>query len=196
DVHPADIAEIISELDLEDATYLIKLLDSVKTSEALMELDEEMRERIFENLSPKEIAEALEEMDTDDAADIISELSEERQQSVIAEIIDEEHADNIVALLRHDEDSAGGLMATERVKVNENWSVTGCMTEMRNQAEHVTRVHSIYVVDDKNKLKGRLSLKDLLTASKNANISDVYIPQVDYVNVHTPADEVGRIMQK
>ncbi len=196
DVHPADIAEIISELDLDEATYIIKLLDSEKTSEALMELDEEVRERILENLSPKEIAEELEEMDTDDAADIISELSEERQQSVIAEIIDEEHADNIVELLRYDEDSAGGLMAKELVKVNENWSVTGCMTEMRAQAENVTRVHSIYVVDDKNKLKGRLSLKDLLTASKSANISDVYIPQVDYVNVHTPADEVGRIMQK
>lgn len=196
DVHPADIAEIISELDLDEATYIIKLLDSVKTSEALMELDEGVRERILENLSPKEIAGELEEMDTDDAADIISELSEERQQSVIAEIIDEEHADNIVELLRYDEDSAGGLMAKELVKVNENWSVTGCMTEMRAQAENVTRVHSIYVVDDKNKLKGRLSLKDLLTAPSKANISDVYIPQVDYVNVHTPGDEVARIMRK
>src|SRR5690606_21009524 len=151
EVHPADIAEIITELDLDDATYIIKLLDSEKTSEALMELEEGVRERILENLSPKEIAEELEEMDTDDAADIIAELSEERQQSVIAEMIDEKHADNIVELLRFDEDSAGGLMAKELVKVNENWSVTGCMAEMRAQAENVTRVHSIYVVDDKNK---------------------------------------------
>jgi len=196
EVHPADIAEIVTELDLDDATYLIKLLDSEKTAEALMELEEGVRERILENLSPKEIAEELEEMDTDDAADIIAELSEERQQSVIAEMIDEEHADNIVELLRFDEDSAGGLMAKELVKVNENWSVTGCMAEMRAQAENVTRVHSIYVVDDKNKLKGRLSLKDLITAPSKANISDVYIPKVDYVNVHTPGDEVARIMQK
>lgn len=196
EVHPADIAEIITELDLDDATYIIKLLDSEKTSEALMELEEGVRERILENLSPKEIAEELEEMDTDDAADIIAELSEERQQSVIAEMIDEKHADNIVELLRFDEDSAGGLMAKELVKVNENWSVTGCMAEMRAQAENVTRVHSIYVVDDKNKLKGRLSLKDLITAPTKANISDVYIPKVDYVNVHTPGDEVARIMQK
>ena len=70
------------------------------------------------------------------------------------------------------------------------------MTEMREQAENVTRVHSIYVVDSKNKLKGRLSLKDLLTAPSHANISDVYIPQVDFVNVHTEGDEVARIMQK
>ncbi|MBI6117234.1 magnesium transporter [Salegentibacter maritimus] len=196
DVHHADIAEIITELSLEEATYVVKLLDSQKTAEALMELEEGVRERILETLSAKEIAEELEEMDTDDAADIISELSPERQQNVIAELVDEEHADNIVELLRYDEDSAGGLMAKELVKVNENWSVTGCMKEMREQAENVTRVHSIYVVDDKQKLKGRLSLKDLLTAPSHANISDVYIPQVDFVNVHTEGDEVARIMQK
>ncbi|MGA8854100.1 MAG: magnesium transporter, partial [Christiangramia sp.] len=196
DVHHADIAEILTELNLEEATYIVKLLDSEKTAEALMELEEGVRERILENLSPKEIASELNEMDTDDAADIISELSPELQQNVIAEIEDEEHADHIVELLRYDEDSAGGLMAKELVKVNENWSVTGCMAEMRKQAENVTRVHSIYVVDEKNKLKGRLSLKDLLTASSNANISDVYIPQVDYVNVHTDGEEVARIMQK
>ncbi len=196
EVHHADIAEILTELDLDDATYIIKLLDSDKTSEALMELEEDVRERILDNLSPQEIAEELENMDTDDAADIISELSQDRQQEVISQIIDEEHAENIVELLRYDEDSAGGLMAKELVKVNENWNVTGCMSEMRNQAENVTRVHSIYVVDDKNKLKGRLSLKDLLTAPSKAHISDVYIPQVDYVSVHTPGDEVARIMQK
>ncbi len=196
EVHHADIAEIIDELDLDQATYIIKLLDSTKTSEALMELEEDVRERILDNLSAKEIAEELENMDTDDAADIIAELSEERKQEVIGEIIDEEHAEHIVELLRYDENSAGGLMAKELVKVNENWSVTGCMTEMRAQAENVTRVHSIYVVDDRGKLKGRLSLKDLLTAPSKANISDIYIPKVDYVNVHTKGDEVARIMQK
>lgn len=196
EVHFADIAEIINELDLEHATYLIKLLDTEKTSEAIMELEEDVRERILDNLSAKEIADELESMDTDDAADIIAELPEERKQEVIDQMADEEHAGHIYELLRYDEDSAGGLMAKELVKVNENWSVTGCMQEMRAQAENVTRVHSIYVVDDKGKLKGRLSLKDLLTAPSKANIGDVYIPQVDYVNVHTEGEEVARIMQK
>lgn len=196
EVHHADIAEIVNELELEEATYLIKLLDVEKTSEAIMELEADMRERILDNLSPKEIADELQQMDTDDAADIISELSEERKQEVIDQMEDEEHAEHIVELLRYDEDSAGGMMAKELVKVNENWNVTGCMSEMRAQAENVTRVHSIYVVDDKGRLKGRLSLKDLLTAPSNANISDVYIPKVDYVNVHTEGEEVARIMQK
>jgi len=196
ELHHADIAEILDEISLDDATYVIKLLESDKTAEVLMELDEDDRDKIINNLSAKEIAEEIEEMDTDDAADIVAELSDELKQSVISHIEDEEHADNIVELLRYDEDSAGGLMAKELVKVNENWSVTGCMSEMREQAEEVTRVHSIYVVDNKDRLKGRLSLKDLLTAPSDAQISDIYIDKVDYVSVHTPGDEVARIMQK
>lgn len=196
EIHFADIAEIIEELNLEEATYLIKLLDSERTSEALMELEEDVRNRILENLSAKEIAGELEEMDTDDAADIISELPEDRVETVIAQIEDSTHAENIVELLTYDENSAGGLMAKELVKVKETWTVAGCVREMRQQAENVTRVHSIYVVDAQGKLRGRLSLKDLLTAPAKAHISDVYIAKVDYVNVDTEGEDVARIMTK
>ncbi len=196
DFHFADVAELLQELNHEEATYLVKLLDSEITSEALMELDDDFRERILDNLSPSEIADELDEMDTDDAADIIAELDDHIQKQVIDHIEDEEHAADIVDLLRYDEDTAGGLMAKELVRVKETWTVAGCVREMRRQAENVTRVHSIYVTDKHGKLKGRLSLKDLLTASGKAHISDIYIPKVDYVNVHTEAEDVARIMQK
>ncbi|MGS2762470.1 magnesium transporter [Sinomicrobium sp. M5D2P9] len=196
ELHYADIAEIINELNLEDATYLIKLLDSGKTSDTLTELDDDVRERILGNLSAREIADELLELDTDDAADIIAELSEERKKQVISHIEDKEHAKDIVELLRYDENSAGGLMAKELVKVNENWNVLTCVKEMRQQAEHVTRVHSIYVVDDNDRLKGRLSLKDLLTTSTKTHIRDVYIPKVDYVAVTDKAEDVARVMSK
>ena len=194
--HFADIAEIASELEVTGATYLIKVLNSEKTSEALMELEDDLRERILENLSAKEIADELGEMDTDDAADVIAELPEELAESVISEIEDEEHAENIVELLSYGENSAGGLMAKELVKVKETWTVAGCVREMRRQAKNVTRVHSIYVVDKEGKLIGRLSLKDLLTAETKSHISDIFIPKVDYVDVHTEGEEVARIMQK
>ncbi|TRZ43958.1 magnesium transporter [Robertkochia solimangrovi] len=194
--HYADIAEIINELNLPEATYLIKLIDSEKTSDILTELDEDVREQILSNLSAKEIAEELGELDTDDAADIIAELPEERVKEIIAHIDDRKHARDIVELLRYDENSAGGLMAKELVKVNENWNVLTCVKEMRRQAENVTRVHSIYVVDDEEKLKGRLSLKDLLTTSTKTQISEVYIPKVDYVTVHEKAEDVARLMSK
>jgi len=196
EVHYADVAEIINELDEDHATYLIKLLDSEKTSETLTELDEDVREAILANLSAKEIAGELDELDTDDAADIIGELPKNMVQEVISELEDREHARDIVDLLRYDENSAGGLMAKELVKVNENWNVLTCVKEMRAQAENVTRVHSIYVVDDEGKLKGRLSLKDLLTTSTKTHISEVYIPKVDAVNVNEKPEEVAKIMSK
>ena len=196
DLHAADVAEIFDELDFKEACYIFNVLDTEKTSEILLELEEDLREKILETLSAKEIAEELDEMDTDDAADIIAELSDSKKEQVISELEDVEHAKDIVDLLRYDEDEAGGLMGKELVKVNENWTVLTCVKEMRAQAENVTRVHSIYVVDDENRLKGRLSLKDLLTTSTKTHISAVYIPKVSFVKVNTPNVEVARIMQK
>ncbi|MFK5972531.1 MAG: magnesium transporter [Flavobacteriaceae bacterium] len=196
EVHYADVAEIANELNFEQATYLIKLLESDKTSDVLTELDEDVREAVLSNLSTKEIAEELEELDTDDAADIVAKLPQEIVQEVISEIEDREHARDIVDLLRYDENSAGGLMAKELVKVNENWNVLTCVKEMRIQAENITRVHSIYVIDDEEKLKGRLSLKDLLTTSTKTHIRDVFIAKVDSVSVNEKPEEVAKIMSK
>ena len=196
DIHFADIAELLEELNSEEATYLIKSLESEITSEALMELDEDDREKILNRLSPIEIAKEIEEMDTDDAADVVAELDDHIQKKVIEKIEDEEHASDIVELLTYEEDTAGALMAKELVKVKETWTVASCVREMRRQAENVTRVHSIYVTDKDDKLKGRLSLKDLLTASTKTHISDVYISKVDYVSVDTKDEEVAKIMQK
>ncbi|MEO0058612.1 MAG: hypothetical protein RLZZ312_259 [Bacteroidota bacterium] len=196
DMHHADIAEILDELDFDDATYIFRVLDVEKTSEILLELEDDLRENILSRLTPKEIAEELDELDTDDATDIISELSAGRIEEVISELQDVEHAKDIVDLLRYDEDTAGGLMGKELVKVNENWSVLTCVKEMRHQAENVSRVHSIYVVDDENRLKGRLSLKDLLTTSTRTQISEIYIRKLNYVKVDMQDVEVARIMQK
>lgn len=196
EMHHADIAEVLDELSFDEAVYIIKLLDSETTSEVLMDVDDDVREKILKNLSAKEIAEEVEELDSDDAADIIGELSEERQEAVMSQIEDEEHVKEIEELLTYEEDTAGSLMAKELVKVNENWTVLKCVKEMRIQAEEVTRVHSIYVVDDDEKLKGRLSLKDLLIASTRTPISEIYIPKVDFVNDHDDLDEVSNIMRK
>ena len=194
--HYADIAEILDELDLDDAIYVIKLLDSETTSDILMELDEDNREKVLRNLSAKEIAEEIEELDTDDAADIIAELPENRRREVISNIEDEDHKAEIRELLAYDEDTAGGLMAKELVKVYETWTVAGCLRRIRGQAENVTRVHSIYVVNKKEKLIGRLSLKDLITAKSDQKIADIYISNVDFVNVHDDAEDVAKVMQK
>ena len=196
DLHHADIAEILDELDFDEATYIFKVLDSEKTAEILLELEDDLREKILSRLSPKEIAEELDELETNDAADIIAELSQSKKQEVISELQDVEHAKYIVDLLRYKEDTAGGIMHKELVKVNENWDVFMCIKQMRIQAENISRVHSIYVVDDEDRLLGRLSLKDLLTTPAKTPISEVYIKKLNSVVVDTEDVEVGRIMQK
>lgn len=195
-LHYADIAEILDELNLDQATYVIKLLDSETTSDVLSELEEDVREKVLQNLSVKEIAEEVKELDTDDAVDLISELPPERKQKVIAQIDDKELVADINELLEYDENSAGGLMAKELVKVYETWTVAGCLRKIRTQAENVKRVHSIYVVDKADKLIGRLSLKDLLIAKNETKISDIYIPKVDAVHVNDDDEDVARLMAK
>lgn len=196
ELHYADIAELIEELSIDEAIYLVKLLDSEKTADALAEVDEDFREKILDQLSAKEIAEEVEELDTDDAADIIAELPEERQEKVLSEIEDTTHLKDIRELLRYEEDTAGSLMAKELVKVHEDLSVLKCVKAMRKQAQEVTRVHSIYVVNSKNELLGRLSLKDLITANSRAIVKDIYIPKVDFVYVNEDVEEVAKIMSK
>ncbi|MCT4631057.1 magnesium transporter [Winogradskyella sp.] len=196
DLHYADIAEILDILNLDQATYIIKLLDSEKTSDILSELDEDVSSKILNNLSAKEIAEEVEELDTDDAVDLIEELPEERKETVIAQIEDETFAAEIKELMTYEDDTAGGLMAKELVKVYETWTVAGCLRKIRAQAKHVKRVHSIYVVTKDEKLIGRLSLKDLIIAKNESKISEIYIPKVDYVHVDDDDEEVAKVMAK
>lgn len=196
DIHYADLAEIFELLEITEVIFLVKIFDKQKIADALAEIDEDLREIILEKLSAKEIAEKIVELDTDDATDVISELTEERQKRVFSQIKDAELTDDIKELLKYDEDTAGGLMAKELVSVNENLSISKCLDEIRKQAKNVTRVHSIYVVDSKNRLKGRLSLKDVVTAKSRSKVRDIYIPNVDYVTVDQEGEDVAKIMSK
>lgn len=195
-IHYADIAEIIETLSIEEATYIIKLLKSETTADALTEVDPDTREQILDNLSINEIAREVSELKTDDATDLILELPEARKEKVMSQIQDNEHVKDIRDLLRYDENTAGGLMAKELVKVEEDLSVLKCLNKMRAQAENVTRVHSIYVVDQNNVLKGRLSLRDLITANSRDKVKDIYIPKVDFVTADQENEEVAKIMSK
>ena len=195
-LHYADLAELINELKFDESLYLLKLIDSDKTSDVLTELDEDLRERVLKEFSEKEIAGEIKELDSDDAVDILSELSEEKKEKVISLIKDENITENIRELLNYDEDTAGGLMAKELISVNENWSVLKCLREIRKQAKDITRVHSIYVLNKKEELIGRLSLKDLIMSPSKKKIKQIYIPKVDYVNVNDSADDVAKLMRK
>lgn len=196
EMHSADIAELMDKLEPDEADYIFSIMDPDNSAEVLLELDDDLRESILSNLSPEEIADELDELSSDDAADIISELPQNIKHEVIQEIEDEDFAKDVIELLRYDHQTAGGLMAKEFIKVNENWPVVDCTKEMRHQAQNVKKVHAIYVVDDNDKLVGRLSLRSLLTTNLRSPVKDVYIKDVKSVKVDTEDVEVARIMQK
>lgn len=192
-----DVAVFFEELDEEGKKFLYSLMSNEQSAEMLLEVDEEDRRKFLSQLSPKEIAdEIINEIDSDDAADIIAELPENQQDEIIQHLDDQEHAQNIVDLLRYDEDTAGGLMATELVKVNQNLSIISAVKEMRKQAEEMEEVYSIYVVDDHDKLLGILSLKKLLTSASSTKVSEVFNPKIQLVKDSEEAEEVARLMQK
>lgn len=196
-LHPADIAEIYEGLSLEEAKYLYLLLDPEKASDVLVELEEDDREKFLEALPSDVIAsQFIHHMESDDAADVIGDLNEDKKQEVLLHIDDVEQAGDIVDLLSYDEDTAGGLMAKELIRVNENWGVATCIREMRKQAMDLDEIYYIYVVDDDNVLLGILSLKALLLASASTKIKDVFDDEVRSVQADTPSEEVAQIMEK
>ena len=197
DLHIADIAEIIEELSIEQATYLFQLIDEERSAQILIEIEDETREHILSTLSSKEIAtEVIENLESDDATDVLSELPKEQKEEILSLIEDDDHASDIEDLLNYPEDTAGGLMAKELIKVNENWTTIRCLKEMRKQSSEVKEVHTIYVVDDQDKLVGTLSLKRLLLTETKILINE--IANYDIVSVIATEDdeEVANIMNK
>ena len=197
DIHAADIAEIYPTLDFKEVYYLHTVIDDEKAADILVEIEDELRDQLLDKLSAKEIAEeVIENLDSDDAADIVSELSQELKEEVLSHIEDIEHASDIADLLNYPEDTAGGLMAKELIKVNKNWSVMRCVKEMRKQAEEVSFVYTIYVVDNNDILLGTLSLKKLLLTDSKTIISEIFKEDIIMVHASINDEEVANMMNK
>ncbi len=196
ELHPADIAELYQELELDEAEFLFKLLDEDTAADVLMELDEDDRLKLLNDMPAEEIAKQIDHLDTDDAVDIIQQLDEEERDEILAHIDDVEQAGDIIDLLKYDEDTAGGLMGTEMIVVNENWSMPECIKQMRMQAEDMDEIYYVYVVDDDYKLRGVFPLKKMITHPSVSKIK--HVMEVDPVSVKadTPIDEVALDFEK
>ncbi|MGF7138959.1 magnesium transporter [Roseimarinus sediminis] len=197
ELHPADIADVMEQLSMEEAKSVYLLLKGDRASDVLLEIHEDDRRRFLSELPADVIArQFIEFMDSDDAADVIGELPDKKREEVIAYIDDQEHAGEISELLLYDEDSAGGIMAAELVTVNENWSVQTCLKEIGKQAEDIDEIYYVYVVDDKNKLKGVLSLKKLIQYPTQTNIANIFLKDVIAVYTDLHREEVAQLMEK
>ncbi|WP_303427129.1 magnesium transporter [uncultured Duncaniella sp.] len=196
DLHPAEIAELYHELDIDEAEYLYLLLDEETQADVLMELDEDERQQLLSKMDAEDIAKQIEHLDTDDAVDVIQELDEEEREKILSHIDEVEQAGDIIDLLKYDEDTAGGLMGTEMIVVNENWSMPECIRQMRMQAEDMDEVYYVYVVDNDDRLKGTLPLKKLITHPSVSKIKHVMEDDPVAVKADTPIDEVALDFEK
>ena len=196
-LHPADIAELCNELDAEEARSIYLLLDNEKAADVLIEMDEDARKRFLDLLPSETIAKRfVDYMDSDDAVDIIRDMDEDKQEEVLSHIEDIEQAGDIVDLLKYDEDTAGGLMGTEMVIVNENLSMPECLREMRIQAEDMDEIYYVYVVDDDERLRGVFPLKKMITSPSVSKVKHVMKKDPISVHVDTPLDEVVQVIEK
>lgn len=194
--NPADISALLDEFEGEACKFVFDLLPAETDAAILADLDEDVREEFLEFFTLEEIAEFLLFMDSDDAADIAMQFPLKKREEIIGFINNEEKARNLTDLLRYDEDVAGGLMAKELIKANLNWDIKQCIEEIRKQAGRVEKIYSVYVVDDFDKLLGKVSLKKIILSDDSVKVEDIYSKDIHAVETYIEEDEVAGIMQK
>jgi len=195
-VNPADITETLEEFTTDESRYILTLLDTQIGADVISNLEEDTLKKFLRVFTPKEIAAYIDCIDSDDAADILNELPIKIREEVISSLFNDEKAEHIVDLMRYDEDVAGGIMAKELIKANLNWTVEQTTEEIRNQAENISKIFSVYVVDDRNRLLGRVSLKKMLLARKGTLIKDIYDDDVIAIKTYDDEEEVIAVMKK
>ncbi|MDN3547743.1 magnesium transporter [Mucilaginibacter aquaedulcis] len=194
--HASEIAILFEKLPQEAKERIINILPADIASEVISEMAEEHHpEELLVNLHPEKRSEIVEELDYDDATDIISQLDEEQQHEILKDL-DEEDASSIRALLSYDEDTAGGLMNSEIIKVNINLDKKDALDEIIHQSEEMEELYTIYVVDDNDILKGILSIKTVIKAKADARVSNLVQTNFVYVKADVDQEEVARLISQ
>ncbi len=195
-VNPADITALLFEFNTEESKYVFDLLEPDVDADILIELDEDIREDFIAKFTSTEIASFVDEMESDDGADILMQLPLKKREEVIAHLENEEKATHILELMRYDEDVAGGLMAKEFIKAQMNWNVRQCIEQIRKQAENVEKIFSVYVVDEQDRLAGKVSLKQIILANDDMKVADVFDDEIIAVETYVEGRDVALMMQK
>ena len=196
EANAVDILTVLYELNTEESKYILKLLDKEKAADVIVEIEEEDQTAFLKNFSAEELANFIDYLDSDDGADILNRLPIQTREEVIDRMQNAERARHVKDLIRYEEDRAGGLMAKELIKVDINWNILQCIEEIRRQAGKVDKLYSVYVVDDKNRLLGKVSLKRIILSQDQTKIADIYDSEIISVPTFMEEEEVAEIMQK
>ncbi len=195
DVNPADITSLLYEFNSEESKYVLDLLPLETRSKIINDLDSDTRKKFLQIYGLTELTEIVNQLDSDDAADILNELPIKTSESIIAGL-EVDLKVQVIDLLRYDANVAGGLMAKELIKARDNWTVVQCVEEIRKQAENVVKFYAVYVVDDHDKLLGRVALQKLILTDPKTIVKDIYDDDVVSVETHQEDTEVAEVMKK
>jgi magnesium transporter len=195
DINPADITALLYEFNSEESKYVLDLLSLEVRAQIINDLDPETRKKFLTIYQPEELTEIVNQLDSDDVADILNELPIKISEGIIARL-DVDLKSKVIDLLRYDEHVAGGLMAKELIKARNNWTVVQCVEEIRKQAENMTKFYAVYVVDDHDKLLGKVSLQELILTDPKTIVKNIYDEDVVSVETHQPDSEVAEVMKK
>lgn len=195
EINPADITALLYEFNGEESKYVLDILSIEVRSKIINDLDSDTRKSFLAIYSAAEITEVVNQLDSDDAADILNELPIKTSEEIIARL-DPDLKSQVIDLLRYDENVAGGLMAKELIKARADWNVVQCVEEIRKQAENVTKFYTVYVVDDADKLLGKVSLQKLILTDSRTIVKDILDEEVVAVETYMEDREVAEIMSK
>lgn len=196
EANPVDILTVLYELNTEESKYVLKLLDKEKAADVIVEIEDEDQTAFLRNFTSEELANFIDYLDSDDGADILNRLPIQTREKVIDLMQNAERARHVKDLIRYEEDRAGGLMAKELIKVDINWNILQCIEEIRRQAGKVDKLYSVYVVDDRNHLLGKVSLKRIILSQDSTKIADIYNSEVISVPTFMEEEEIAEIMRK
>ncbi len=195
-VNMADVAALLEELTFDESLFVIRSIETQQAADILIELEDDTLAKVAKELETSEIASFIEMMDSDDGADILNLFAEREREEIISYFQDKVKTEQILELLRYDEDTAGGIMAKEYIRANKNWNVDQTINEIRRQAENVDKIFSIYVVNNRQQLMGRVSLKKIVLAAEGTKIEDILEDEVISVPTFMDQEEVAEIMRK
>ncbi|MBX2900071.1 MAG: magnesium transporter [Cyclobacteriaceae bacterium] len=195
EVNPADITALLYEFNGEESKYVLDLLPVAVQSKIINDLDSDTRRSFLANYAATELTEIVNQLDSDDAADILNELPIKTSEEIIAGL-EADLRSQVIDLLRYDENVAGGLMAKELIKARADWNVVQCVEEIRKQAESVTKFYTVYVVDDADKLLGKVSLQKLILTEPRTLVKDILDEDVVSVETYLEDRDVAEIMSK
>ena len=194
-VKPADIASLLYEFNSEESKYVMDLLDIEVQAEIISDLDRDTRKKFLKVYPPSEIINFLNQLASDDTADILNELPIKEREEVLSGL-EPELKQQVTELLRYEENVAGGLMAKELIKARYTWTVVQCVDEIRKQAENVNKFYAVYVVDDADRLLGRVALQDLIVSDARTIVGDIIEKDIVAVETYLEDWEVAEMMKK